>query len=41
MSKNGDEVYDLNQELVFSIPVYNKFPTSDGEDNAAYPDLNK
>ncbi len=41
MSKKGSDIFDLNQEFVFSIPVYENIPTYNNEEYEAYPDPNK
>ncbi len=37
LSQLGDEV-DLNQEFIFSIPIYDSLPTYNNEQYAAFPD---
>lgn len=41
MFKRKDQMFDLNQEFIFSIPVYDNIPYYLDEEFAAYPDPNK
>lgn len=41
MSKKGSDIFDLNQEFIFSIPIYENIPTYNNKENEAFPDPNK
>ena len=41
MTKRGDKVFNLDQELVFSIPVYDNLPSYVDGEYEAFPDPNK
>lgn len=41
MSVNNGKMFDLHQDFVFSIPVYENIPTYGNEEYGAFPDPNK
>jgi len=41
MFKRGNDHFDVNQEFILSIPVYNNVPTYEDREYEAFPDPNK